>query len=114
MLTPITLTECPGLLDLMLVGDENGRSFILKGVQCSVERIDDHHAYFEAATPDFGLMMIFPGWYAGEHGMPVHILIADDAKACLQWLPIDRADKCAIIERLPLDNIAKTLLTLAV
>lgn len=114
MPTPIALTDCPGLIDLMLTGDEHGPSFTLKGVQCSVERIDGRHACFEAVTPTFGLMVIFPDWYAGEHGMPVHIIVVGDTHACLQWLPINPADKRAIIERLSIDEIDKTLLTLAV
>lgn len=54
MPTPIPLTDCPGLIDLMLAGDEHEASFTLNGVRVSVERIGDA-AYLEAVTPDFGI-----------------------------------------------------------
>tara|TARA_R110000868_G_scaffold411718_1_gene707981 strand:- start:3812 stop:4156 length:345 start_codon:yes stop_codon:yes gene_type:complete len=114
MPVPIALTDCLGLIDLMLTGDEHSPHFTLSGVQCAVERIESHHACFEAVTSDFGMIAIFPGWYAGEHEAPVYVLIVGDHQACLQWLPIDRNEKCVIIERLSFDEIDKTMLTLAV
>ena len=111
MPTPIPLAECLGLIDLMLTGDE--QSFDINGVRCSVENFEGH-AYFEAATADFGLMVIIPHWYAGEHGQPAYIIIVGDHHACLQWLPIDRNDKCALIERLPLSIVDEALCRLAV
>lgn len=111
MLIPIPLNECLGLIDLILTGDEH--SFDINGVGCSVERIEGH-ACFEAATADFGFMVIIPHWYAGEHGSPAYIIIVGDHPACLRWLPIDRNDKCALIERLPLNAIDETLCRLAV
>ena len=113
MPTPISLTDCPGLIDLMLTGEELGPSFTLNGVQCDVVQVEGH-ACFEAVTPDFGLSVIYPGWYAGEHGPPAQIVIVGDIQDCLQWLPIDPADKRALIDRLPLDEINKTVFTLAV
>jgi|GEM_PF-6386347 len=111
MPTPIPLAECLSLIDLMLTGDE--QSFDINGVRCSVENFEGH-ACFEAATADFGLMMIIPHWYAGEHGSPAYIIIVGDYPACLQWLPIDRNDKCALIERLPLSIVDETLCKLAI
>jgi hypothetical protein len=58
--------------------------------------------------------VIFPGWYAGEHGAPAHVIIMGDAQACMQWLPVEHTDKLALIERLPLDSGDKTLCRLAV
>lgn len=113
MPTPISLTDCLGFIDLMLTADELGPSFTLNSVQCGVERVEGH-ACFEAVTPDFGLSVIYPGWYAGEHGAPAQIVIVGDIQDCLQWLPIDPADKRALIDRLPLDEINKTMFTLAV
>lgn len=113
MPTLIPFAECLGLLDLTLTGDEWGPSFNIKGVACSVEQIRGD-AYLEAATPDFGLMVMFPGWYVGGHGLEVRVLIVGDIQACLKWLPIDAAEKRALIDRLPLDQIDKTLFTLAV
>ena len=113
MTTPIPFTECLGLLDLMLTGDEHGPSFDIRGVACSVEQIRGD-AYLEAATSDFGLMVMFSGWYVGGHGLKVRVLIVGDHMACLQWLPINGSEKRALIERLPLDQIDKTLFTLAV
>lgn len=41
------------------------------------------------------------------------VSIVGDVQAGMDWLPIDRGDKCALIERLPLDMCDKPLLTLA-
>lgn len=108
------LTEFHGLLDLMLTGEEHGPSFDLKGVQCSFGPIFERHACFEAATSDFGLMVICAGWYGDYSTTPIHLLIVGDHIACMQWLPMKRADKCAIIEHLPVNDHEKTLLALAV
>lgn len=91
MATPISLTDCPGLIDLMLTCDERGQSFTLNGVRCDVVLVEGH-ACFEAMAPDFGLLVIYPGWYAGEHGAPAQIVIVGDIQDCLQWLAIDPAD----------------------
>jgi len=113
MPTPISLTDCPSLINLMLTGDQLGASFTLKGVRCDVVQVEGH-ACIEAVTPDFGLSVIYPGWYAGEHGAPARVVIVGDIQNCLQWLPIDPVDKRALINRLPLDQIDKTMFTLAV
>ena len=112
MPTPIPLIGCPGLIDLMLTGDELGPSFMLNDVQCVVERVEGH-ACFEAVSPDFGLSVIYPGWYVGEHGAPAHIIIAGDAHICLRWLPVKRADKLALIAGLPLSAIDQMLCKVA-
>jgi len=51
MTTPIPLSDCPGLIDLMLTGEELGPSFDLNGAQCTVGRIAGH-ATFKAVSPD--------------------------------------------------------------
>jgi len=96
----------------MLTSHELGPSFTLNGVQCAVEQVEGH-ATFEAVSPDFGLSVTFPGWYAGEHRAPTHIIIAGDAHICLQWLPINRADKLALIASLPLSAIDQMLCKVA-
>lgn len=108
MLTPIPLTDCPGLIDLMLTRDEHRASFGLNGVGVSVERIGDA-AYLEAACANFGFLAVYPGWYAGEHGAPAHVVIVGDPIACTQWLPMQRNDRLAIINRLPLSPIERML-----
>ncbi|WP_380872310.1 hypothetical protein [Sphingomonas sp. DBB INV C78] len=113
MPTPISLTDCPSLIDLMLTADELGPSFTVRGVPCSVGNIGDH-ACLEAVTEDFGLRVIFPGWYAGEHGRPAYIIIVGEPHLCLQWLPMDPADKNTLIQRLSLNATDRMLATLAV
>jgi hypothetical protein len=108
MSTPIPLTHCPGLIDLMLTGEELGPSFTLNGVQCAVERIGDA-AYLEAACPEFGFVVVYPGWYAVEHGAPAHVIIVGDPIICTQWLPTRRDDRLALIQRLPLSMSDKVL-----
>jgi hypothetical protein len=114
MLIPIEIMDCLSLIGLMLSSDEGGEGFDLNGAQCSITKIAGRHSCFEAATADFGFLMVHPGWYSGEHGSAVHILIVGDSLACLRWLPLDQADKRALIERLPLDESQRTLLTLSV
>lgn len=113
MHTPLPPSDCPGLIDLMLNLEELGSRFILSGVQCAVERVEDHIA-FEAITPKFGLSVIYPGWYDGQYDALFQIAIIGDTQACLQWLPIDPATKRCIINQLPLNQIDKTIFTLAV
>lgn len=108
MLTPIPLTDCLGLIALMLTGDEHRASFGFNGVGVSVERIGDT-AYLKAACPEFAIAVIYPGWYAGEHGAPAHVIIIGDPIACTRWFPMQREDKLAIINRLPLSAIDQTL-----
>jgi hypothetical protein len=112
MLTPIPLTDCPGLIHLMLTGDEHRPSFGFKGIGVSVERIGDA-AFLEAACADFGFLAVYPGWYAGEHGAPAHVVIVGDPIACTRWLPMKRNDRLALIGHLPLDPIDITLCRLA-
>lgn len=108
MPTPIPLEDCPGLIDLMLTADEHRASFGLKGVGVSIERIGDA-AYLEAACPEFRFVVVYPGWYAGEHGAPAHVIIAGDPIACTRWLPMGQKDRRAIIDRLPLSSIDRAL-----
>lgn len=113
MLTPISLTDCPGLIDLMLSGDEHGGSFDINGVQCMVKRVGDH-ASFEAITSDFGLVVVVPGWYVGEHGAPPHVAIVGEAHTCTGWLPLDSTDKLALIQHLPLSPVDRMLCRLSI
>lgn len=108
MPTPIPLEDCPGLIDLMLTGDEHRTSFGLNGVGVSAERIGDA-AYLEAACSEFRFVVVYPGWYAGEHGAPARVIIAGDPIACTRWLPMQRNDRLAIINRLPLNSIDRAL-----
>lgn len=113
MITAISLTDCPGLIDLMLTGDEHGANFDIDGVQCMVKRVGDH-ASFEAITSDFGLSVVVPGWYAGEHGAPAHIAIVGEAHTCTGWLPLDSTDKLALIRHLPLSPVSRMLCRLSI
>ncbi|WP_112384260.1 hypothetical protein [Sphingomonas carotinifaciens] len=106
------LADCPGLIDLMLTGDEHRTSFGLNGVGVSVERIGDA-AYLEAACPEFRFLAIYPGWYAGEHDAPAYVVLVGNPIACTQWLPMEQDDRLAIINRLPLHPIDRTLCRLA-
>lgn len=111
--TPVFLCDFISLIDLMLIGDEQGPSFVLAGVQCTVTMLDEH-AVLEAANTEFALSIIFPGWYSGEHGTPAQIFIDGLAHRCLQWLPMDLAEKRALISRLPMSHEDRVLCVLAV
>lgn len=115
MPTPIFLTDCPGLIDLMLTAEEqSGPNFVLNDVHCTVSQIDGRHALLEAVTSDFGLMVVYPGWYAGEHGEPVHIVTVGEHHQCMAWLPIEQADKHRIIPHLRISATNKMLCRLSV
>jgi hypothetical protein len=45
---PIPLTDCPGLNDLTLTGDERGRSFTLNGVRRDVVLVEGHACFHSA------------------------------------------------------------------
>ena len=113
ILAPISLTDCSGLIDLMLTGDEHEESFTIDGVRCVMERNGDH-ARFEATTSDFCLSVVMPGWYAGEHGAPAHVAIAGEAHTCTGWLPLDSTDKIALIQHLPLSLLDRMLCRLSI
>jgi len=114
MLVTLPLAECLDLIHLMVVGDDCGPSFDLNGAHCGVERsTDDPHGWFGAEGRDWRFMMAIPDWYAGELGRPIHLSIEGDIQSCLQWLPIDRTDKLAILKRLRLGPMRRTLFTLA-
>lgn len=113
MTTPISLADCPGLIDLMLTADERGPHFTLSGQPCSVRRVDDI-AVLEVLNGDFGFGLIVPGWDAGEHGHPAYIVVAGEAHLCMQWLPIDRAEKKVIIAQLPLSPSDRLLCNLSI
>lgn len=108
MLTPIPLADCPGLIALMVTGDEHRTSFGLNGVGVSVEQIANA-AYLEAACSDFRFVAVYPGWYAAQHGAPAHVVLFGDPIACTRWLPMQRNDRLAIINRLPLSAIDRML-----
>lgn len=113
MPTPISLSDCPGLIDLMLIGDEHEASFGLNGVGVSIERIGDT-AYLEAACTDFGLSVVVPGWYAGEYGAPAHVAIVGEAHICMGWLTLDSTDKLTLIQQLPLSAVDRMLCRLSI
>lgn len=110
----IALDETYGLLGLLLTGDEHGPSLGLNGVECVVGDIDGRRSRFEAVCADFSLVAVMPDWYGDYTTLPIHILIIGDVRACLQWLPISRGNKCALIDRLPLDEIDSTMCRLSV
>lgn len=113
MLTPISLVDYPGLIELMLTGEEHSFPNRSDGVPCAVKRFRDH-AILEVTGPDFGLLVVIPGWYAGEHGAPAHIVVAGEVHTCLQWLPLGRSEKHALIKALPLSTMNRTICQLAV
>lgn len=113
MTTPISLADCPGLIDLMLTGDERGPNFTLSGQPCSVRRVDDV-AVLEVLNGEFGFGLIVPGWTIGEHGQPGYIVIAGEPHLCMQWLPINRDEKKAIIAQLPLSPSDRLLCDLSI
>lgn len=112
MFTAVVPANCPGLIDLMLTGDEHDMSFAIDGVECMVARVEGH-GVFEAVTPDFRLSVIHPSWYAGDHGAPVYVAIVGDAHACIGWLPLSRADKLTLIQHLPLGPVDQMLCRLS-
>jgi len=113
MATPIPLADCLSLIHLLLTADELGPIFNLKGVQCSIKNIDGN-ACFDARAADFDLMLIVPGWHAGAYGRPAYIIIVGETHKCLQWLPIARADKYALVARLPLSATDQALCRLVI
>jgi len=97
---------------LMLNEAQHGRRFDLNDVACRIDE-KDGNAVFEAANADFGLILLFPGWYVGEVMTPLfQIGIGGDYEACFKWLPINAPDKRAIIARLPISRHRKVMLTL--
>lgn len=113
MLTPIPLSDCPGLIGLMLTADERGASFTLNGAQCVVTRIGNA-VHLEAITSDFILSVVVPGWYTGEHGAPAYVAVVGEAHTCTGWLPLDSTDKLALIQRLPLSPVDRILCRLSI
>jgi len=97
----------------MLTGDEHGASFDINGVECVVERVGDH-ATFEAISCDFGLSVVVPGWYVGEHGAPAYVAIVGEAHTCTGWLPLDFTDKLSLIQQLPLSPVDRMLCRLSI
>lgn len=96
------------LMDLFLDAELGLQHFEIKGVPCEVVWQGDH-AYLMAATPDFEVAVIYPGWCAGEHSTPPIIVIDGEAHSCMQWLPISRADKHSIIANLPISPVDQML-----
>lgn len=97
----------------MLTGDEHSSTYRLDVVPCPVKRVRGH-AILETISPGFGMVVVFPGWHAGEHGAPAHIVFTGEAHTCLQWLPLDRSEKHALIGPLPLSTMKRTICRLAV
>ncbi len=103
-----------GLFELIAHEEDRGRTFCIEDVQCEIDQLDGH-ALFTAVTPMFALALLFPGWYIGETQlMPVQITVEGDLYTLFEWLPIGPDEKRAIIGRLPIDKIDRTLLCLLV
>jgi hypothetical protein len=98
---------------MLTAEEQSGPSFVLNGVACTVSQIDGWHALLEAVTSDFGLMLVYPGWYAGEHGEPVYIVTVGEHHQCMAWLPIEQSDKHRIIPHLPISATDKMLCLLS-
>lgn len=113
MLRWTALTDYHGLLDLMLDVEQCGLSVILNGVACTISQIDGRHALLEAATPDFGFAVFFPGWYGVHSSVPAHILTVGEHHECMAWLPIEQADKFRIIPHLHISATNKMLCRLS-
>ncbi|MCC5610758.1 hypothetical protein LC612_29435 [Nostoc sp. CHAB 5834] len=103
-----------GLLGLMLHEGELGCRFDLKGVRCEIGEIEGH-ATFIAASPEFAIALVFPGWYIGDTSTtPVHIDVKGNLSALFSWLPLPPADKRNIIKHLTIGKEAKVLTLLSI
>lgn len=112
-MTSIRLNDCLGLMDLMLLSEDHGRRFTFNGAQCSVERIDDH-ACFEAVAPNFGITVVYRGWYIRVHREPAYIIIVGETHECIGWLPMPSFDKHTLIDHLSLSATDRMLCQMAV
>jgi hypothetical protein len=114
MIIKAHLAEYCGLSELMIAAQhENCTIFGTKDV-CSVSEIESA-GVFEAFSSDFHFAMVFPGWHSGDCAVhPVSVFMDGDLRLLLQWLPIEQADKQAIIGELPISQRDKVLLWLSV
>lgn len=112
-MTSIRLNDCLGLMDLMLLSEDYGPRFTFNGAQCSVEKIDGH-ACFEAVAPNFGITVVYPGWYIRVHTEPAYIIIVGETHECIGWLTMPAFDKHTLIDHLSLSVTDETLCRLAV
>ncbi len=112
MMTP--LNHYYGLIGLMLHEEKLGLRFELKDVRCEIDEIEGH-ATFIAASPEFALALVFPGWYIGDTSTtPVLIDVKGDLSALFAWLPLPPEDKRSIIKNLKLNKDAQVLALLSV
>ena len=112
MMTP--LNHYYGLLGLMLHEGELGLRFDLKDVRCEIDEIEGH-ATFIAASPEFAIALLFPGWYFGDTSTtPVLIDVKGDLAALFLWLPLPPEDKRNIIKKLTIGKEEKVLTLLRV
>ena len=112
MLTP--LNHYYGLLGLMLHEEELGLRFDLKDVRCAIDEIEGHGTFI-AASPDFAIALVFPGWYIGDTSTtPVLIGVKGDLPALFTWLPLPPADKRNIIQNLTIGKEVRVLSFLSV
>lgn len=101
-----------GLLGLMLHEEELGLRFDLKDVRCEIGEIEGHGTFI-AASPDFAIALVFPGWYVGDTWpTPVLIGVKGDLPALFAWLPLPPDDKRNIIKNLTIgkEEMVLTLL----
>ena len=112
MLTP--LNHYHGLFDLMLHEEEFGLRFDLKDVRCAIGEIEGHGTFI-AASPDFAIALVFPGWYIGDTSTtPVLINVKGDLSALFLWLPLPPEDKRNIIKNLTISKDEKVLTLLSI
>ena len=81
-------------------------------MRCEIGEIEGH-ATFIAASPEFAIALVFPGWYIGDTSTtPVHIDVKGNLPALFSWLPLPPDDNQSIIKNLTIgrEGIVLTLL----
>ena len=112
MMTP--LNHYYGLLCLMLHEEELGLRFDLKEVRCAIDEIEGHGTFI-AASPDFAIALVFPGWYIGDTSTtPVLIDVKGDLSALFLWLPLPPEDKRNIVKNLTIGKEEKVFTLLRI
>ena len=98
----------------MLHEEEFGLRFDLKDVRCAIGEIEGHGTFI-AASPDFAIALVFPGWYIGDTwATPVLIGVKGDLPALFAWLSLPPADKRNIIQNLTIGKEVRVLSFLSV
>jgi hypothetical protein len=109
----VPLSKCLGLINLISTCNEANETFELWGLQCEIQRHEDK-AVFQCVQNNFGFVVIYPGWWLGEHAQPVHIFLEGEVSSILQWLQICSEDKAALVNMLPVDDVERDILMLSV